>query len=305
MTTFSIILPCYNAQTTIAATLDSLIAQSFTDWEAICVDDGSSDATLAILKAYAARDPRISLVDEGRNGPSGARNLGAARATGRYLAFCDADDLWTDTKLADLAEAFAATGSDALYSQIAFFTREGEPSTTSTVPQGALTIAQLLGENPVCTLSNLTVLRDVFALTGGFATDMAQNEDLEWLIRAVGEGCVIRGLPQLHVWYRASQGGLSADLEKMAASRQIALATAARYGVQTTPEAEAVYLRYLARRALRLDMCGTKAARLTAAGLRASPRAFLSPLRRGGLTALAAAAAPALPRSLRQSLFAQ
>lgn len=305
MPKISIILPAWNAAATIADTLRSITAQTFPDWEAIVVDDGSTDGSRELVARLAQDDPRIRPATHPGKGPSAARNHAAlALARGEILAFCDADDIWSPTKLAEVAEALDDPQTDGCFGRIAFFHRvPADARSFSTVPDGMLTIPMLLGENPVCTMSNLSIRRAVFAASGGFDTTMVHNEDLEWLIRVVGGGARIRGIDRLQVWYRASTGGLSADLPAMRASRARALQTARRFGHEPDPAAEAVYLRYLARRALRLDLGGAEAMRLALQGLRTDPRAFCSPLRRGLATALGALAAPLLPRPFRRALF--
>lgn len=303
MPRFSIVIPAFNAAETLPATLDSLQAQTCADWELLVIDDGSTDGTRDGVLARA--DARITLHANPGKGPSDARNFGADQATGQILAFCDADDLWEPEKLALLARTFDQGQVAALFGQIGFFgTDPQELSTVSTVPAGPVTIAMLLGENPVCTMSNLAVRREVFAATGGFRSDMVHNEDLDWLIRLVGERHLLSGIDALMVRYRTSAGGLSADLDRMRAGREEALRTARRYGVAPDARAEAIHLRYLARRALRLDLPPAIARRLALQGLAQAPRAFLTPLRRGGATAAAALAAPVLPAALRRSLFA-
>ncbi len=305
MPRFSIILPFHNAAETLPATLDSLSAQSFTDWEAICVNDRSTDDSAEIVARYAANDPRFSLRDNHGSGPSDARNFAARFARGSHLSFCDADDIWTAHRLSDLRGSFERGVAQALYGRIAFFTDHPQPGTTqSTVLGKALTISDLLGENPVCSLSNLTVKASAFHAVGGFDTDMVHNEDLEFLIRLVGTGHQIRAIDKLHVWYRTNPNGLSSNLSAMQAGRQQAVAAARQFGVAPTPAQEAVYQRYLARRALRVSPDRYEALSYTRTGLAKDASAFLFPLRRGGLTALAALAAPVLPRALRQSLFA-
>ncbi|MDE6170935.1 MAG: glycosyltransferase family 2 protein [Duncaniella sp.] len=88
----SVIIPAYNAATFIADCLDSLIAQDFTDWEAVVVDDGSTDSTPLLAESYAARDRRIRLARRPNGGLSAARNFGLDRANGHYITFLDADD---------------------------------------------------------------------------------------------------------------------------------------------------------------------------------------------------------------------
>ncbi|MCA0996941.1 glycosyltransferase family 2 protein [Alloyangia pacifica] len=306
MPRFSIILPCYQAEATIAQTLASLQAQKFSDWEALCVDDGSRDATRDLLRYAAAGDRRIRVLRNPGKGPSDARNHGAAEAAGEVLAFCDADDLWTADKLTILDRAFAAPECDGAFGRIAFFEHRPEDSMTlSSVPQSALTIPMLLGENPVCTMSNIALRREVFARSGGLRRDMVHNEDLDWLIRLVGQGARLQPIDRVLVHYRVSPSGLSADLEAMRAGRAVALESAARFGFAPQPGDEAVHLRYLARRALRVGMGGTAALGLALHGLRLAPGRFLTPLHRGGGTLAGAALAPLLPAPLRRTLFSR
>ena len=305
MPRFSIVLPCFNAASTLPATINSIAAQSCQDWELICVDDGSTDATLDIITERATHDPRIHAVSNPGKGPSDARNHGALEiARGEIIAFCDADDLWSPTKLEEQDRAFADLCLDATFGQTAFF--QDRPDTAkvySTVPAGPVTIPMLLGENPVCTMSNMSVRRRAFLATGGFDTDMVHNEDLDWLIRLVGSGADLRGVDRTQVWYRTSRNGLSSNLAAMRLGRQQALETAARFGFEPDARAEAIHLRYLARRVLRLNGNPGDAIRLVAAGLANSPSGFLLPVRRGAATAIAAFVAPFLPNGVRKALF--
>ena len=96
MPLISIIIPAYNGEQFITHAVDSALAQDFTDREVIVVDDGSTDATAAILSGY---ENKIFVLHQENGGPSAARNAGAARAQGDYLAFLDADDWWREDKL--------------------------------------------------------------------------------------------------------------------------------------------------------------------------------------------------------------
>ncbi len=305
MPLFSIILPCFNAEATITDTLASLSAQSFNDWEAICVDDGSTDATPFFIRLAALRDPRIRLVRHDGKGPSDARNTGAMTiATGDLLAFCDADDIWVPGKLQHLRDILTDRSIDAVFGKIGFFQQQpGDTNVVSTVPTGDLTIEMLLGENPVCTMSNITVRRGVFERSGGFDQTMVHNEDLDWLIRLVGHGARVVGVDMLQTWYRTSPGGLSTDLGAMLAGRAHAVKTAATFGVRPSGRSHAIHHRYLARRALRTAASRTEPLRLALSGVGRSPPGFLLPLRRGVPTLFGAFAALLLPRALRQSLF--
>jgi glycosyltransferase involved in cell wall biosynthesis len=93
----SVIIPAYNAERTIAATVDSVLAQTFTDFELIVIDDGSKDGTADIVDAVG--DTRVTCVRTENGGVSVARNRGIERASGSFVAFLDADDAWKPAKL--------------------------------------------------------------------------------------------------------------------------------------------------------------------------------------------------------------
>src|ERR1700759_692275 len=95
----SVITPAYNAGNFIHETIDSVIAQTYTNWELIIIDDGSTDNTAAIVKQYVVRDSRIKYLYQ-QNGKQGkARNNGMTHSSGTIIAFLDADDTWTPHKL--------------------------------------------------------------------------------------------------------------------------------------------------------------------------------------------------------------
>ena len=96
----SIVMPVHNAETVIGETVNSVLSQSFGDFELIMVEDASTDGTLDKLKELAAKDERITvIVNNGKHGAAHARNLGIKLAQGRYLAYLDADDIWHKDKL--------------------------------------------------------------------------------------------------------------------------------------------------------------------------------------------------------------
>lgn len=101
---FSIIIPAYNLENYIAAALQSVLVQTFQDFEIIIVDDGSSDETVSIIQSF--HDPRIRLVSQVNSGVSRARNAGMKKAVGAYIAFLDGDDYWYPEHL-ELAADFS------------------------------------------------------------------------------------------------------------------------------------------------------------------------------------------------------
>lgn len=96
----SIITPSYKSKKFIAETIESVLAQTYTKWEMIIVDDVSPDNSNEIIEKYTAQDSRIKLIKlEKNSGPALARNRAIAVANGRYIAFLDADDIWMPEKL--------------------------------------------------------------------------------------------------------------------------------------------------------------------------------------------------------------
>lgn len=89
---FSVIIPVYNVELYLKGCLESVRGQSFTDWEAVCVNDGSTDGSAAILDDYAAKDARFRIVTQPNGGLSAARNAGLDAAKGEYILFLDSDD---------------------------------------------------------------------------------------------------------------------------------------------------------------------------------------------------------------------
>ena len=114
MPRLSIVVPVYNTDTYLAECFDSLLAQDFADWEAVCVNDGSTDGSAEILAAYAARDPRFRIVNKANGGLSSARNAGIEAATAPYVCFLDSDDLFEPNACGQIVGILTDTGADVL-----------------------------------------------------------------------------------------------------------------------------------------------------------------------------------------------
>ena len=110
MPLISIITPAFNAVQTLSAAIDSVRAQGFQDWEMIIIDDASLDGTTALSTRYTIVDQRIRIIRRAENcGVSKARNHGLAAATGRYVAFMNANDLWLPEKLQNQLDFMQST----------------------------------------------------------------------------------------------------------------------------------------------------------------------------------------------------
>jgi len=111
----SVIVPVYNVEKYVGECLESLLNQTFSNIEIICVNDGSTDNSSAVLKHYAEKDSRIIIIDQKNGGLSAARNAGLAYAAGKYILFLDSDDFITDNTLEKLYGTSEKENLDILY----------------------------------------------------------------------------------------------------------------------------------------------------------------------------------------------
>lgn len=107
----SVIMPVYGVEDYVGGAIESIQAQTLTDWELFCVDDGSKDRSGEICDAYAAEDPRIRVIHKENGGAPSARNVAIDEAEGKYLYFCDADDWAEPTMLKDMVRIAEKHGS--------------------------------------------------------------------------------------------------------------------------------------------------------------------------------------------------
>jgi glycosyltransferase involved in cell wall biosynthesis len=108
----SIIVPCYNAEPWVGASIESALAQTWTEIEVIAVNDGSKDNSIAVLRRFEG--PRVRILDQANSGASAARNAGLRIAKGRYIQFLDADDLLTPGKISAQVKLLESQGEDAV-----------------------------------------------------------------------------------------------------------------------------------------------------------------------------------------------
>lgn len=110
----SVIMPVYNAEETVSRMIDTIIAQTFIEWELICIDDGSKDSSGVILDEYAKRDERIRVIHKVNEGVSAARQDGIDAARGEYIIHADADDWVESTMLEEMYEKITKEDCDVL-----------------------------------------------------------------------------------------------------------------------------------------------------------------------------------------------
>ncbi len=223
----SVIIPCYNQASYLTAALDSVLAQTSVDWEAIVVDDGSSDGTSEVAAAYAARDRRIRPLRQDNQGLAGARNTGIGAARGAYLAFLDADDAWEPEFLATCVETLEAR-ADLLgvYTRNLHIDGAGNqlPMPGGQVFAPDRLYSRLLqgGFFPPCAVVVRTEAVRAAGLFDG-QLDGRGTEDWDLWLRLAARGG-LAGIDRPLARYRVQTGSMSTDAEPMHRNRMAVLA---------------------------------------------------------------------------------
>ena len=123
----SVIITVYNTEKFLAETLDSVIAQTFTDWEVICINDGSPDNSIKVLEKYVSRDLRIKVINQNNAGLSAARNAGIAAASGEYIFPLDSDDKIAPICLYELYKVITSTNYAVVSCEVRLFGEKNGP----------------------------------------------------------------------------------------------------------------------------------------------------------------------------------
>lgn len=216
----TVIVPAYNVAGLVLPCLASVVAQSTGSWQAIVVDDGSTDATADEIRTLV--DPRISLVQQTNAGVSAARNHGLALAKGRFVMFLDGDDVLNPTAFARLAAmldaretAVAAFGTFLKILPGGALYPGQKPLALHRYPDGDV-LEPMLRENFLANGGHVLIRTEVARRLGGFDTRLRLSEDWEFWCRlaAQGEFAFIGTEPEvfsLRVRPGSSSGGLSVD----------------------------------------------------------------------------------------------
>ncbi|PSB45447.1 glycosyl transferase family 2 [Cyanosarcina cf. burmensis CCALA 770] len=211
----SAIVPAYNAAATISKTLESLFAQSFPHWEAIIVNDGSSDDTLAIATQFAERDSRIRVVSQSQTGVSAARNTGIKEAKYDWLLFLDADDWILPPHLERLIQAVErAPNLDAVYSGWARVTPDGSLLFEQCVWQPD-SIFEALARNNVFVIHSCIVRRSLVTSVGGFDPSFRTCEDWDLWQRIARTGARFGSIPDALARYLMRSDSATTSMQQL------------------------------------------------------------------------------------------
>lgn len=262
MSKVSVVIPCFNAQDTIIETLQSVMEQSYRDFDIIVVDDGSTDNTA--MRVWEFRETLsacgivLHLISQKNRGVSAARNRGVRESTADYIAFLDADDRWSQDKLEVHMQHMQNDKQIGIsYGAVRFLDHLGQFTNNCSTVETNPTMAQFFASNPAITTSNIVIRRDCFNQLGGFDETMSFAEDQELVLRVMSSASfTVKGIEQETAQYRTSIGGLSANLDAMFAGWQHLVEIVRQYQpdfvARQLSKATAQYAYYLARRSIRL-----------------------------------------------------
>ena len=215
MPSISIIIPAHNAEPTILETIASLQWQTFSDFELIVINDGSTDRTLDQLTTI--RDARLKVFSYENAGVSMARNRGLQHATGDFITFIDADDLWTPDKLElQLAALKQCPQAGVAYSRTCFMDKQGETFHIDnlTLPEGDV-YARLLTKNFLLSPgSNPLIRRQALESVNGFDSNFTHGEDWDLYLRLASQWEFV-AVDHPQVFYRQSSTSASSQVEAM------------------------------------------------------------------------------------------
>jgi len=209
----SVIIPAYEVAEFIAEALDSVMAQTFTDYEIIVINDGSPD-TEALERALKPYMSRIVYLKQENRGVSAARNSGIAAARGSLIAFLDGDDTWLPNYLeVQVARIQADPTIDVLYPNVLIFggsSEAGEEFMTICPSNGEVTFERLLLQE--CNVSNCSIARrETIIRAGLFDESLRSVEDFDLWLRVIKEGGRIAYHRDVLARYRRRTGSLTAD----------------------------------------------------------------------------------------------
>ena len=215
MKLISVIIPCYNAEKYIAECLDSIINQTYSCWEIICVNDGSKDSTLNILERYRNENQEnIAVISVPNGGASAARNVGLKTAKGDYIQFIDADDLITPDKfekqIAGFLDGIDVVVSDRVLKNVDltitldnyYFPEINENSLQTSITKIIIT------GNPI-------YRKQIVIDLGGYDESLKSSQDWDFHIRLVLAGYNIKYIPGIFYINRKVDGSISSNWIKV------------------------------------------------------------------------------------------
>lgn len=210
----SIIMPSYNAEGFIAESIESVLHQTYTNWELIITDDCSVDRTPDIVQSFCQKEPRIDFViAKQHSGIAGTRNQCLARAKGRFVAFLDNDDLWVPEKLEKQVRFMLKNGCAFVYSKYELMNEDGTPKGKTIKTAGVITYNKYL-RNTI--IGSGTILLDREQIGALVMPDNATSDDMALWCKILKDGHQAYPIHEVLMKYRVRSNSASANKLKAA-----------------------------------------------------------------------------------------
>ena len=212
----SVIIPTHNSSCTIGETLQSVFSQTYSDFEILLINDGSTDNLMEVLKGF--QDSRLQILNYENGGLSVARNRGIDRASGKYLIFLDADDLWSPDKLESHVNALDnAQKNNPKASVVYSWSYFLDDETNSSYIDNPLhcegnVLPKIVETNFIISGSNPMITREAIDSVGYFDSDFQGASDWNYWIRLAQQWDYIL-IPERQVFYRQSPTSMSSNVE--------------------------------------------------------------------------------------------
>ena len=214
----SVLMPVYNAEAYLGEAIDCILAQTYTDWELICVDDGSTDRSLAILNEYARKHARVKVISRANTGIVGALNDGLAEARGEYIARMDADDWCAETRFEQqVAYLKAEPACIALGCYVQRTDPYGSPAGSQEPPTDheAIDAGLLAGDASMMVHASLMMRTGALKAAGAWREGTDWVEDLDLFLRLTEHGRVANLPRYLYVYRRHAESVCFKRYEQM------------------------------------------------------------------------------------------
>lgn len=208
----SIVMPAYNCEKYVVEAINSILAQTYRNWELLVLDDGSKDNTLRIIEEFSQNDSRIKALPNGKNmGVSATRNRGIELASGEWIAFLDSDDMWEPEKLEKQFEIVDKEAAEFLFTGSSYINEEGEPYKGIFEVPEKITYKKLRNQN-VISCSSVLVRKKYFENIKMEKDEM--HEDYAVWLRILKFGVTAYGVNEPLLIYRISRNSKSGNKMK-------------------------------------------------------------------------------------------
>lgn len=205
----SVIMPAYNAEEFLREAIDSVIAQTVSDWELIVVDDGSRDHTCQIVEAFSREDPRIRLIVNEKNmGAAQTRNHGLDVCSGRYVALLDSDDYWNPHFLEKLLACAQSTGADITYCSYELVNETGKKVCKDFIVPEKTDFQQSMIRN-VISCSTVLLTKEIVK-ANRFPVGI-YHEDIALWFTLLRDGAAARGVQEVLASYRQRENSKTSN----------------------------------------------------------------------------------------------